>query len=1058
MSPPGPPGDRPGGLIGLFARHPTAMNLLMAIMLIGGAFSLGRLNTQFFPDFGIDIITATVEWPGASAEDVDTNIVQALEPEVRFLDGVKRVRSSSVAGSGTVIIEYHPGSNMQAALSGVEAAVAQVTSLPEDSERPLVKHVVRYDSIERIVVSGPYSEASLKAIAERMRDELLAAGVDKVDLFGARDEEIWVEIAPATLRRLDLTLAEVAARIAGASKDLPSGDTKGASVRQIRSLGLLKDARALRGLEVRALDNGQKIVLGDIARVRERFDDTAPTAKLRGQPAIELHVQRAVNNDALELAAIVDRYVTQFRASAPDNLKIERYQAMTELIRERIRVLVNNGMGGLILVICILFLFLNGRVAFWIAAGIPISFMATMVIMLATGQSINMVSLFGMIMVLGIIVDDAIVVGEHSETQFREGLAPAEAALLGARRMAPPVIAASLTTIAAFVPLYMIGGIIGQIIQAIPFVVVAVLLASLVECFLILPGHLRSAFSHTSTTTGRFRRGFDTAFARLRDGPFRRAVALCLEWRYATVATTVAGLIVAFGMVLGGRVGFHFFPTPEADWIYANVAFVSGSPRSQTEAMLEELQRAAKAAERELTDGAGGLVHLMLAKIGTRVVTHPNAGGGGANGDNLGGVSLELKTADKRDVRTTDFVAAWRAAVRPVAGVDTLSITPARSGPPGREIDVRLSGTDVTALKAAAEEVRALLRRYPGVSEVESDLPYGKPETILEVTPRGRALGFDTESVGRQLRNAFQGAIAKRFPRGDEEVLVRVRYPRESSDMAALEDLYLRAPGGAEVPLSEVVSRRDKVGFARIKREAGRRQVAITAEFDKRFGSNTEVLQALQRDGLAEIVGRHGLSYHFAGRAEEQAETFADMQWGAAIGLVAIYIVLAWVFGSYSLPLVIMGIIPFGFLGAVLGHWLLGYDLTILSLIALIGLSGILVNDSIILVSTVGRRRAGGEAPLSAIVGGACDRLRAVILTSATTIGGLTPLLFERSLQAQFLIPMAITIVFGLLVATLLVLVVVPALLGIHGDLERLAGTVLRWWRDAGAPRPSTSG
>ncbi|MFQ5955212.1 MAG: efflux RND transporter permease subunit [Kiloniellales bacterium] len=1051
------PTEKARGIIPLFARHPTAMNLLMAMMLIAGAVSLSRINTQFFPDFGIEVIAVTVEWPGASAEDVDANIVQSLEPELRFLDGVKLVRSSSAEGLASVVVEFHPGTDMQAALSDAESAIGQVTNLPEDSERPLVKRIVRYDSIQRIVVSGPYPEISLKAIAERMRDQLLARGIDKVDLFGARDEEIWVEVAPATLRRLDLTLAQVAERIASASKDLPSGDTRGDAERQIRSLGLLKDARALEGLEVRALESGQKILLGDIARVSERFDDSQPTARRLGQPAIELHVQRAVNNDALELAAIVDQYLDEVRASAPPNLRIESYNELADLIRGRIRILVNNGSTGLVLVLGVLFLFLNGRVAFWVAAGIPISLMATLAAMLFSGQTINMVSLFGMIMVLGIIVDDAIVVGEHAETRFRAGMAPLDAVITGARRMAPPVFASSLTTLAAFIPLYMIAGIIGQIIHAIPFVVVTVLLASLMECFLILPGHLRGALTRTRIATRGFRRRFDDGFARLRDGVFRRAVARCLEWRYTTVATTVAALIMAIGLVVGGRVGFYFFPTPEADWIYANVSFVAGTARGQTEAMLDRLERAALAAERELTGGAGGLVRFTMAKVGDRIATHPGVGdaarleSGDSGADNLGGLAVELETADEREVRANDFIAAWRAHIGPMAGLDTLAIVAARGGPPGRDIDVRMSGDDVAGLKAAGEEVRALLRRYPGVSEVETNLPYGKPETILAVTPRGRALGFDTESVGRQVRNAFQGAIAKRFPRGDEEVVVRVQYPRDAIDMAALDDLYLRAPGGAEVPLSEVVSRRDKLGFARIVREGGKREVAVTAELDKRLTSTNKVLAALERDGLHEIAARHDVRFRFAGKAEEQAETFGDMQWGAGIGLIAIYIVLAWVFASYSLPLVIMAIIPFGFLGAVSGHWLLGFDLTILSLIALIGLSGILVNDSIILVSTIGERRTAGEAPAAAIVSGACDRLRAVILTSATTIGGLTPLLFERSLQAQFLIPMAITIVFGLLVATVLVLVVVPALIGIHDDLARLGPALLGRRRRAGA-------
>ncbi|MFQ5938872.1 MAG: efflux RND transporter permease subunit [Alphaproteobacteria bacterium] len=1026
---------RKGGPIGLFARHPTAANLLMALMILLGVGALTRLNTQFFPDFGIDVIAIEVEWPGASAEDVDTAIVDAIEPEVRFLDGIKHVRSISSEGLATVNIEFDPGTDMQAALSDVETAVGQITILPEDSERPEIRRIVRYDTISRLVISGPYPEASLKAAAKHIRDGLLDRGIDKVDLFGARDEEIWVEVMPEVLRRLDLTLADIAVRIAETSQDLPSGETVGAAVRQIRSLGLVREARRLGGIEIRALENGEKIYLRDVAEISEQYDEDDPIARRLGQPAVELHIQRAVNADALELADAVETYLEELRPTLPPDMKVEQYDIAADHIRSRINLLLKNGFGGLVLVLTILFIFLNAPVAAWVAVGIPASILATLAVMLASGQSINMVSLFGLIMALGIIVDDAIVVAEHAETRHDAGAEPLEAAMQGARRMTAPVFAASLTTIAAFVPLWVISGTIGEIITAIPLVVIAVLVASLIECFLVLPGHLRWALGRGFAWASRRRRGFTRVFERFRDGPFRRAVSICVNWRYATLASAVAAFVLSLGMVQGGRVGFIFFPSPEVDRIYANVQLGAGNPRSQTVAALDELERALAEAEAELTDGAGGLISMMLARVGAAA---GRVGGVNESGDHIGGLTVELVPSDERQARTDQVIAAWREAIRPVPGVAALIITPAMAGPPGREIDIRLSGQDVAGLKAAAEEVKELLDRYPGVSDIDDDLRWGKRETILEVTPKGRALGFNTASVGRQLRDAFEGAVADRFPRGDEEVVVRVQYPRGAIDSAALDELYLRAPGGAEVPLSEVISSREKRGFSRIKREDGKRQVAVTAEIDETVTTNEEVLAALARNGLAETAARYDLAYSFAGKAEEQSQTFGDMRVGAMFGLVAIYIILAWVFGSYTRPIVVISVIPLGFVGATLGHWLLGFDLTILSLVALIGLSGIVVNDSIILVSTVDERIRGGEPLMEAIVNGARDRLRAVILTSATTIGGLTPLLFETSLQAQFLIPMALTIVFGLMVTTVLVLVVVPALVAVQDDLGRL--------------------
>ncbi len=1028
------------GLMGRLARHPTAANLIMALMVVTGLFSLTQLNRQFFPDFAVDVIVVTVEWPGASADDVDRNIVQAIEPEVRFLDGVKKVTSTAFEGLASVAIEFHPGTDMQAALSEVEAAVARVTTLPEESEQPRVRHIQHYDTIGRVVIAGPYPESTLKAIARQMRDELLARGIAKVDLFGVRDEELWVEIDPAMLRRLDLTLEEIARRIRETSRDQPAGELEGSS-RQIRSLGLKERAADLADVEIVSLPNGHKVHLRDLARLSDTFEDSARVARSGGNPAIELRVRRASTADALRQAGILDAYLAEARASYPPDLRITLYDKEARLIRERIEVLLENGATGLLLVLVVLFIFLNGRVAFWVAVGIPASLLATMGIMYLSGQSINMVSLFGLIMAIGIVVDDAIVVGEHAQARAAAGLPPVEAAVTGATRMAAPVVSSTLTTVAAFIPLLVISGVMGEIIAAIPLVVITVLIASLIECFLVLPGHLRGALApHHDTEANpfiRFRHRFDAAFARFRAGPFRALVVHAVAWRYTTVAVALAAFILALGMVAGGRVGFQFFPTPESDIAFANVEMVPGTSRAQTEAMLQEVDRALHQAARELSGGDTGLIRLSLIKLGVHL--DPQRGGGGAGIDHIGGLITELRTADERTVRMQQLLDRWRALIRPLPGLDNVTLRAAAGGPPGRDVDVRLWGSDPATLKRAALELRQLLLRIPGVSDVNDNLPWGKPETILELTPRGLAMGFTTAGVGRQVRNALEGAIATRFAREGEEVTVRVLLTREAAGSGLLENLYLRSPSGREVPLSEVVRFRDSQGFAAIRREDGVRQVAVYGEIAKGVNSTGGVIKTLLDGGLPELAARHGLRYAFGGRAEEQSETFGDMTAGALVGLAAIYIILAWVFSSYTRPLVVMAIIPVGLVGAVLGHWLLGYPLTILSLVALIGLAGIVVNDSIVLVTTIDERRRS-EPELEAIIDGACDRLRAVILTSATTIGGLTPLLFEHSLQAQFLIPMALTIVFGLAVTTAVVLFLVPALIAIQGDIGHLLG------------------
>lgn len=1040
-------------LIGIFVRHRTAANLLMILMILIGVVSLQRMNTQFFPDFGIDFVTVQVEWRGASAEDVDTNIVQAIEPEVRFLDGVKEVRSTAQEGFANVFVEFQPGSDMQPALSNVETAVGQVTTLPDDSERPEIRRVIRYDPISRIVISGPYSEAALKAVAKRVRDDLLDRGIDKVTLLGSRDEEIWVEVPQRKVLELDMSLEDIARRIGETSQDLPSGDTSGAFQKQIRSIGLEKEASGIARIEVKSLPSGQKIYVDDVARTSEQFDENQAERRRNGLRAIELQVQRSLNADALELADIVNGYLADVVPTLPPLLKVEQYNIQADLIRSRVNLLLENGLTGLVLVVAVLFIFLNSPVAFWVAMGIPVSLMATMGVMLATGQTVNMISLFGMIMALGIVVDDAIVVGEHADALHRKGLDPISAAENGARRMAAPVFSSSLTTIAAFAPLLFISDIIGDIIAGIPYVVIAIIIASLVECFLALPGHLRGAFSWGSGRVWPFRIWFNARFDTFREDHFRRFLEFVVRWRYAAFATAIASLMVSVGILAGGRVQFSFFPSPESDLVYANIQMVAGTSRAQTVKMIDELEWAMHAANDELAATEGNVVVMNVASIGASVGSRD--GGGGVDGDNAGGIVVELKPSDERNVRTSEFVASWREKVKAVPGLETMTILPAQGGPPGRPVDVRLSGDNLEALKAAANEVRGLLARYPGVTDIEDDLTYGKQELILELSPQGKALGFTTDSVGRQVRHAFDGATARRFARGDEEVTIRVRFPRQDVGSGLLADIYVRSPvGGVEVPLGEVVQFRDKQGFARIKREDGQRQVAITAEIDTALTNSNTVLEALQRDGIFDIAKKYSATATFAGKAEEQQQTLADMKLGAIFGMSAIFIILAWVFGSYSRPFVVMAIIPLSFVGATLGHLLLGFDMSILSLIALVGLAGIVVNDSIILVTTIDERIRGGEHFKDAVIIGTCDRLRAVILTSLTTIGGLTPLLFERSFQAQFLVPMAITLVFGLMITTFLVLLIIPSMIAVQGDI----GQWLRRRRGAAGARAAPAG
>jgi len=768
-----------------------------------------------------------------------------------------------------------------------------------------------------------------------------------------------------------------------------------------------------------------------------------------------------------------------------------------------------------VLVVGILFLFLNARIALWVAAGIPVAMMATIGIMWLMGESINMISLFALIMMLGVIVDDAIVVGEHTATRQSLGDTPADAAVNGATTMLAPIFAASLTTIAAFLPILLVSDVLGQIMGTLPVVVVAVVIASLIECFLVLPGHLSHALDNRPGWSwwrvvfvagvpafflsslvaqpdlsvppyldliddplrslrdsagavvfefvvivvcfllavaletglmalrrsnrrrggayerpGWFRRSFDTGFNWLRDFPFRSFVSAAVNWRYVTLALAIASMILAVGLVRGGRVGFTFFPSPESENLTASIYFHAGIPEDQAIDGILRIETALNETEQKLTEGKDQ--KLVMA-------TYATLGKAGNNrGDNVANITVQLSPSEERTVRTPEIVRAWRAAVPSIPGTARIAIAERRGGPPGRDLDIRLTGAPLNELKAAAQELQQELSGFPGTSGVEDDLPYGKPELVVELTPRGRALGFTVETAARQIRNAFEGNIARRFAEGDEEVTVRVKQVFDQGGTAALRQLSLKTPAGDFVPLSEVVRLTDDQGFSVILRRDGKTVVTVVADIDSTVTSNTQIIDELNKAFLPELAERYGLDYSFAGRAEEQSTAFSDLMIGGILAVIGIYIILAAIFASYSRPLAVMSIIPFGIVGAIVGHYLMGFNLTILSMIGLLGLAGILVNNSIILVARFEERRATGEDLETAAVGSSCDRLRAVLLTSLTTIGGLLPLMFETSLQAQFLLPMAITIVFGLGTATVLVLVLVPTLIKIGDDLGSL--------------------
>ena len=1032
------------GFLKFFVEHRTSANIIMILMIVIGLLSIGRLNKQFFPDFDVEVIAVSIDWPGATAEEIDQNIVQLLEPELRPISGVKKVSSKSVEGVGSTQVEFNYGHDMQKGRTDIETAVSRI-SFPEKANKPKIIVGEFFDTVTRIVLSGDVSLSLLREKSKKLKEVLLNSGVDKVDIQGLPEEEILIEISQLEAARLKLSFNKIANLIKLETQDVSGGSFADGSLR-VRTIGEKRLVETFKKLELKNSSSGGRILLDDIAEIKSSVKKGSVLKSIDGNPAVELWVRRSKTSDALEVSENVEKVIANAKNIIGNVIKVETYNTAANLIEERISLLVKNGLSGLCIVLAVLFLFLSRNTAIWVALGIPIAFLATFGVMFVSGQSINMISLFGLIMALGIVVDDAIVVGEHSSyLKTKRKLNSTQAPVVAATRMSMPVISAMLTTVAAFIPLFMVKGVIGEIIAAIPWVVCAVLVASLIECFLVLPAHL-AHFDKSSKEESKFRLWFDQKFNAFQEGIFRRFVTLTFNYRYVTFMVAVGMFIVSVGMMSGGRVLFSFFPTPEADIVIVNYKMHSGSTKSQTARMLENVEKGLNKTSTQFSNSPG-LVRFKMSTIGSRTSFSNDSGPNSMGNDILGSMVVELTTADKRNVRTKEFIKVWKENIENVSGLDKLTIRAPSGGPPGRDLDVRFQGKDLEILKLASNELIKIAETIPGVTSLEDNLEYGVQERILGLTNKGQSLGLSILDIGEQVRSAINGSIISKFPKGDEEVTVRLKLSENEQLTDMITNLRIISPSGVSFKLKDIIKIDEKLPFASINRKNGFREVTISGDLFPPLMSTSQARQFLMENGLPEIAKKYNVSYRFDGRDLEQKETFADMGTGSIIGLLLIYFILAWVFKSWSRPFSIMIMIPFSFIGAVLGHYLLGLTMSILSMFALLALAGIVVNNSIILVSTIERRledlknknkNKNEESVINeSIITGVVDRFRPVLLTSLTTIGGLSALMFETSLQAQFLIPMAATIVFGLGITALLVLVIVPAMMGISNDFSK---------------------
>jgi len=1034
------------GLLSYFTRHRTAANLLLVLMIAAGIAAIPRMRAQFLPDVIIDNVSVSVAWSGAGAEDVDASIVQVLEPALLSVEGVESSAALSSEGRAMITLDFEPGWDMARAADDVQGAVDAVSTLPEDAEDPTVRRGAWRDRVTDVVISGPVAVDQLGRFTDEFVTRLFAAGVTRTTIRGVAAGETIVEVPTLSLIRNDVTMAEIATAIAGEVASDPAGDVSGANAR-VRTGVAKRRADQIADIALRANADGSQLTIGDVGRILVGGIDRDRAYFVGDDPAISVRVDRSDQGDAIEIQRQVEEVAAELRATLPAGVEIELIRTRAEAITGRLDILLDNGLVGLGLVVALLFLFLNARTAFWVAAGIPVAMLATIALMFLFGLTINMISLFALIITLGIVVDDAIVVGEHADFRARRlGESPVEASENAAKRMAAPVFAATITTVIAFFGLMAVGGRFGDLIGDIPFTVIAVLLASLVECFLVLPNHMAHALAH-STREHWYdwpSRIVNRGFSWFRETLFRPLMRLVVWARYPVLAGVVLILISQVSIFVRGDLQWRFFNAPERSSVSGNFAMAPGATRADSLDMMREMQRATEAVGKayEAEFGVNPIV-FALAEVGG------NTGRGLSGIDNkdralLGSIAIELIDADLRPYSAFRFVGDVQEEVRQNPLAETISFRGHRAGPGGDALSVQFYGAEAEVLKAAAEALKNRLSQFPEVSALEDSLAYDKEELLLELTPQGQALGFSIDALGRVLRNRLGGIEAATYPDGPRSAAIRVELPAGELTADFLERSQMRTATGDYVPLADIVSVITRSGFSTVRRENGIRLVSVTGDISEDDPVRAAaVSEALEGALLPAIEEEYGVAWRLSGLSEQEDKFLSDALLGFLLSIIGVFLVLAWVFSSWTRPIVVLAIVPFGLVGAIYGHVQWGVPLSMFSVVGLIGMTGIIINDSIVLVTTVDQY-ARDRGMVSAIIDGAADRLRPVLLTTLTTVLGLTPLLFEGSVQAEFLKPTVITLVYGLGFGLGLVLLIVPALLAMQLDVARQIGALRR--------------
>ncbi|RMH60320.1 MAG: efflux RND transporter permease subunit [Calditrichaeota bacterium] len=1038
-------------LIAWFARNSVAANLLMFIVIAGGLLTIGSLKYEVFPEATLDMVRVTVLYPGAAPEEVEEGVCQRIEEAIQDIEGIKELTAVARENTGSVTAEIQTGYDPKDIMDEIKSRVDAITSFPKEIEKPVIAELVRRTQVINVAVSGHTDMHTLKRLADGIRDDLLRYDdITQVVVSAVPPYEIALEVSEKDLRRYNLTFDEVANAIRRFSLDLPGGVVRAESGEiLLRTKGQAYTAADFERIPLRVSPDGAKLYVGDVARVKDGFAETDAQARFDGQPAAVLQVFRVGNESALRIAEDVKEYLALKKNMLPEGIRLTTWQDDTRILRSRMNLLFRNGRAGLILVFLVLALFLKLRLAGWVSFGIVFSFIGSLWLLPGLDVSINLLSLFAFIVVLGIVVDDAIVIGENVYTYLEKGMSPLQAAIKGTQQVAVPVIFAVLTTFAAFVPLLLVEGVFGKFMRVIPLVVIATLSFSLIESLFVLPthlGHMRMEKDHKEGWWGRIQNRFDRWLKHVVDVYYRRTLEWALRYRYISIAIGLAVFIVSVSIVGAGWIKFYFFPDVEADNVVAELLMPLGTPVTKTSEVVRRLEESAEKLQKELQEkGEGNVIVHVMTSIGSQPFRERQSrsmnGNNNFSGAHLAEVNIELMPSEEREITSAQIVNRWRELTGPVPDAEELSFSSSIVNL-GEPVNVELAGPDYKELNDAAAALKHKLSEYEGVFDITDSYQAGKREIKLHLSDEGRAMGLSLSDLGRQVRQAFYGEEVQRIQRGRDEIKVMLRFPRtERESLRFLENMRIRLPNGIEVPFTRAATVEMGRGYASISRRNRNRTIQVKADVNDDVTTPNQVLADLKQNVMPELVKKYpGIRYSFEGEQKNQRETMAGLQKGFLMALLIIYVLLAIPFKSYIQPLIVMSAIPFGLIGAILGHVILGYDLTILSMFGIVALTGVVVNDSLVMVDFINQERAEGIPVAQAIRDAGMKRFRPILLTSLTTFLGLMPLLLEKSMQARFLIPMAISLGFGVLFATFITLILVPVIYLTQEDVKRRLG------------------